>query len=133
MLTEYILTVRDETAVGQLINELNLSFTTPLVTAAAIIEARVRKEVVAYNDKAGQYYRGLVIPTGAEQTLNGFELPQSHPIDADAQVSVALKAFESNGFFMLVDDLQVETLEQAVPLRDGMQVSFVKLTPLVGG
>ena len=54
-------------------------------------------------------------------------------IDAERQVYIALDAFQKNGFFVLVDDLQAESLEQVVRLRSGTEVSFVKLTPLVGG
>ena len=45
----------------------------------------------------------------------------------------ALEAFEANGFFLLVNDRQVESLDQVVPIQETTTVSFVKLVQLVGG
>jgi hypothetical protein len=58
-----------------------------------------------------------------------------HPgqIDWKQQFDKALEAFNRNGFFILTDDKQAETLDQEFTVGPGMQVSFVKLTLLVGG
>lgn len=45
----------------------------------------------------------------------------------------ALEAFERNGFILLVEDRQVETLEEEIRVRPDTQVTFLKLVPLVGG
>ena len=45
----------------------------------------------------------------------------------------ALHAFENNGFFLLVNDRQVESLDEEIWLGEGATASFLKLTPLVGG
>ena len=54
-------------------------------------------------------------------------------VDEEKQIYVALEAFQKNGFFILIDDEQVETLEQKVLVNESTAVSFIKLTPLVGG
>jgi hypothetical protein len=41
--------------------------------------------------------------------------------------------FLKNGYFVLIDNIQAETLEQEILLTNKTTVSFVKLTPLVGG
>jgi len=41
--------------------------------------------------------------------------------------------FERNGFFVLVGDRQVTNLDDPVSLTGNPEISFVKLTPLVGG
>ncbi len=54
-------------------------------------------------------------------------------LDPEEQVQVALHAFRRNGFFVLVDDVQLESLEDRVRLDADVDVCFLKLTPLVGG
>ena len=45
----------------------------------------------------------------------------------------ALDAFAAGAFLLLVDDRQVESAEEPVRLSDGTVVTFLRLTPLVGG
>lgn len=125
--------IKDETALGTVLKESELNFSTTSVTIAEIIEARVTAEVAAYNQKLPAVFNGLVQPTLAEKVLNGFKLKKRQLIDAEKQTYIALDAFQKNGFFVLVDDLQVETLEQKVEIQLNTTVSFIKLTPLVGG
>ena len=102
------------------------------VSVADIIRERVRYEVDAYNrDLAVKTFAGLVRPSERERRLNTAKTHRV--IDADAQIKAALKGFASNAFIMLIDDVQVETLEQKVMVRPDMEVTFLKLTPLVGG
>ena len=54
-------------------------------------------------------------------------------IDAQQQYNNAVKAFEGNGFIMLVDDLQIETLDEQLEIEPDMEITFLKLVPLVGG
>jgi hypothetical protein len=39
----------------------------------------------------------------------------------------------ANGFLVLVDDHQIESLDEQVNLGIDTRVSFVKLVPLIGG
>ena len=127
------LTVKDETTSGQTTNELSISFDSELTTVADIIKARVVAEVKAYNSKMPEYFRGLVQPGDAERTLNGYKLKERKKVDAEKQVLIALDAFKNNGFFLLIDNIQSDSLEQMVVINNQTQVSFIKLTPLVGG
>jgi hypothetical protein len=127
------LTVRDETAGGKTVNELTLDILTENITVRELIRSRVYQEVQDYNRKGPEYFRGLVQPTGAEQTLNGYKLKRQREIDWQKQFDLACAAFERNGFFILVDEHQAESLDEEIVLKAGTQVSFVKLTPLVGG
>lgn len=115
-----------------------LKFDRLRVTVRDIIAERVRGEVDAYNEKAHERanntFNGLVQPTGAEVALNGsYRMKMWRPIDVDKQIDAALFAFTRNGFFILIDDIQAESLDQVVALDRTSEVSFVKLTPLVGG
>lgn len=127
------LVIKDETATGKVTNEVKLSFNSELVTVKEIIEARVHAEVELYNKRLPEYYNGLVQPVDAEKTLNGYKMSKSRKIDPHKQYFAALEAFAKNGYFVLIDNIQAESLEQMVVINAGTQISFVKLTPLVGG
>ena len=129
------LTVRDETASGKATYETVLELMTEKITVEELIRSRVFQEVREYNMKQPEYFRGLVQPGETEQTLNGyrFRQRQKKQIDWEAQFAAALDAFQNNGFFILVDDMQVESLQQEITITPETSVSFLKLVPLVGG
>jgi|SRR5688572_2104177 len=127
------LTIRDETASGSAIHEFPLQFPTERITVRELIRERVYQEVEDYNRREPEYFRGLVQPTDAEQTLNGFRIRKARQIDWKTQFDKAIDAFGRNGFFILIDDKQAESLDEEVVIKHGTQVSFVKLMPLVGG
>jgi hypothetical protein len=128
-----VITVKDETFAGKILREIELEFSAEWVTVREIISERVQQEVEKYNSKQPDFFQGLVVPSDAEETLNGFKLNGRKLIDAEKQVYTALDAFQRNSFFVLVDNVQAETLEQKVQLQADTTVSFIKLTPLVGG
>ena len=125
--------VKDENFSGKVLQEVLVGFASTTVTIKDIIEARVRQEVDSYNKKLPEYYNGLIEPSDAEKTINGYKLRSKKPIDAEKQIYVALDAFQKNGFFVLVDNQQCTALEQTVQLQPLTHIGFVKLTPLVGG
>jgi hypothetical protein len=125
--------IKDETAGGKVLNELALSFKSELVTVKEIIRARVYAEVELYNNKMPEYFKGLVQPSDAEVSLNGYKLKEKRKVDAEKQFLTALDAFQKNGYFVLIDNIQSESLDQMAVINDDTAVSFVKLTPLVGG
>lgn len=128
-----MLKVHDETASGAKRHSLTLQCLTEKMTVRELIRARIYQEVAEYNAQEMEYFNGLVEPTDAERTLNGFKLRRRRQIDWEEQFARALKAFESNGFFVLVDDRQAETLDEELEVRVDTEVSFLKLVPLVGG
>ena len=127
------LTIKDETAGGVTIHEVPVSFDSELASVKEIIRARVYAEVDGYNNKMPEYFKGLVQPGDAEKTLNGYKMKKKHKIDAEQQYLVALDAFRENGYFLLIDNIQAESLEQFVVINEQTEISFIKLTPLVGG
>lgn len=132
------LTIRDETASGQVLNELPLEFPSENVTVRELIRERVYQEVQDFNNKQSeQVFRGLVQPTDTERILNGprteFRMKKHRAIDWKPQFEQAVQAFDKNGFLILIDDEQAESLDQTFVIRSQTQVSFVKLTLLVGG
>ena len=127
------LTIKDATASGKTTGETVIEFLTEHITVRELIRSRVYQEVQDFNRRQPEHFRGLVQPTDAEQTLNGYKLKERREINWTTQFEKACDAFERNGFVILVDDQQVDDLDQPVILSPGTQVSFVKLTPLVGG
>jgi len=128
-----IITIKDETFSGKILQELELEFKTDVVTVRDIIVGRVTREVENYNNKLPEYFNGLIEPTDAEKTLNGYKLRSKKVIDAEKQAYTALDAFQKNGFFVLVDNIQSESLDQQIELKKNTLISFIKLTPLIGG
>lgn len=128
------LTIRDETTAGRQTSETVLEFLTERITVRELIRSRVYQEVEDHNRrKEVGVFQGLVQPTDAEQELNGYRLRQPRQIDWKRQYEVALKAFEQNGFLLLINDRQAESLDEEIVIAPATRVSFLKLVPLVGG
>ena len=127
------LSIKDENLSGKILQEMKIGFDSEIVSVKDIIEERVKHEVENYNKKLPEYFNGLIEPTDAERTLNGYKLRSKKLIDAEKQMYVALDAFQKNGFFILVDNQQCTSLDQTLKLESNTRISFVKLTPLVGG
>ena len=129
-----VLKLVDQTTRGEILQEVTLTLASTRVSAREIIERRVRMEVQTFNEQQDQQvFQGLVQPTDTERELNGYRLRKPRKIDADEQIRRAIDAFESNRFFMLVGDRQVESLDELIGIARDTRVSFLKLVPLVGG
>ena len=132
----FALTVLDTTPSGHALHRMVLHVPVELVSVREIIQQRVSQEVDAHNrEEMAESFRGLVQPTGAQPTGDGYHyrLKARRRINAQEQIELACRAFERNGFFMLIDDRQVDSLDEEIDLTGETTVSFVKLLPLVGG
>jgi hypothetical protein len=130
------LKIRDETTVGIGADEdrdFTLDVMEGRITVRELIRTRVANEVRDYNLSQPEYFRGLVQPTDAERSLNGFRIGKRRRIDPEKQFELAIKAFYANGFIVLVNDRQVDELEEEIEIRPDTTVTFLKLVPLVGG
>ena len=130
---EYSIIVNDETGAGKILNQIILTLEKEITTVEEIIRTRVSQEVAEFNKTSPGFFRGLVQPSDAEQTLNGFKMKKKKKLDVEEQIKAALKAFKQNGFFVIIGDTQYDELSTEVLLEPETTVSFVKLTPLVGG
>lgn len=127
------LTIHDESATGETLLELTLNVSAECISVRDLIRQRVYHEVEEYNRRKPGIFRGLVQPTDSERTLNGYRLKQPRTIDADTQLAKAIEAFGGNQVIMLVNDHQVESLDEEITIGPDTRVSFLRLTPLVGG
>lgn len=110
-----------------------LDLLTERITVRDLIRSRVYQEVKDYNTRQPEYFRGLVQPTEAEQSLNGYKLKKPRQLNWESQLAKAIAAFEGNGFLILVDDEQVTELDEDIVITPETTITFLKLVPLVGG
>jgi hypothetical protein len=130
------LKIRDETTFSLGADDdrdFTLDIAEERITVRDLIRARVYREVHDYNLDQPEYFQGLVQPSDAERSLNGFKMRKRRRIDPERQFELAKKAFNSNGFILLVDDRQVDELEEEIEIRSDTTITFLKLVPLVGG
>lgn len=134
----FTLTIRDESTAGKVFNQQPLVFPTERITVRELIRERVYQEVQDFNQrKAEVVFKGLIQPSDTEQAFTGqrtdYRMKQRRNIDWKEHYGRALSGFESNGFFILIDNKQAESLDQEFAIAPTSEVSFVKLTILVGG
>lgn len=131
-------TFRDETAAGTAVGELRLTGlpeSPGRMTARELIRLRVREEVARRcAAPAGPppdrfHSLGWPEPAGAEPGGRC----EDRRLDWERQAAIAERAFERNGFFLLVGDRQVEDLDEMIELTGETELVFVKLVPLAGG
>ncbi len=127
------LTIKDETASGQTVKIFTLDCLSERMTVRELVRARIYQEVLDHNQNAPEFFNGLVAPTEAERVLNGYRLKAWRKIDWQEQFDRAQEAFGRNGFFVLIDDRQAESLDEEFLVKVDTEVSFVRLVQLVGG
>lgn len=133
MLTELL--IRDETtaSLGKPEHTFTVHISGETIKVHELIRQRVYQEVEQFNSRQPAVFRMLVQPSDTERTLNGFKFHKPRLVDPETQFEKAIEAFQGNGFIILVDDRQVESLETEIPLYPETSVTFLKLVPLVGG
>ncbi|MGH1434647.1 MAG: hypothetical protein ACRBG0_09335 [Lewinella sp.] len=127
------ITIEDENFAGRALQQILLEIEQDTCTLKELIEKRVEAEVEKFNELLPKYFTGLVQPNESEATLNGYLVGNRRKIDVEKQIFVALAAFNKNGYFVLVDNEQVTELDAIIELHSERKISFIKLTPLVGG
>ena len=95
-----------------------------------VIRWRVREQVAERKLKLA---RELPQPTPAEVALNGPRAPKALGVDLEKEYARALEAIAAHQVIILVDDRQVDDLDTRVAPDDACEVTFLRLTPLVGG
>ncbi len=129
------ISVRDEHFPSKAVTEMLLQLSSNTLTAADLISERVRAELdERHSSQLDGGHQFLVQPEADEVRLNGKKDGRTaRAADPDVCVAKALEGFENNAFILLVDDKQIETLEEPIDISENSVVTFLKLTPLVGG
>jgi len=133
MLTKLL--IRDETtaSLGKTEHSFTVHVSGEKISVRELIRLRVNQEVEEFNSRQPAVFRMLVQPNDTERTLNGYKFHKPRLVDAMTQYDKAIEAFEGNGFIVLADDYQIESLDDEIALRPETSVTFLKLVPLVGG
>ncbi|MEK6703369.1 MAG: hypothetical protein AABZ53_13995 [Planctomycetota bacterium] len=129
-------TIRDETTSGSRSDSFELTFPTESITVRELIRERIYQEVQDYNrhsDDVAAKFQGLVQPSESEVVLNGYKVRKGKQVDWKDQFAKACDAYEKNRILVLVGDRQTESIEESIELSRGVEVTFLKLVPLVGG
>ncbi len=128
---QFTVKIRDESVPRSEVVEALLALSSAKLTARDLIAERVRMEIDRrLLTQDGRIAPALIAPTEKETLLNRMTLKV---VNIEAKIEVALRAFEANGFILLVDDKQIESLDTQIELTPETVVTFLKLTPLVGG
>lgn len=120
----------DETTGGPRADGCALEIFEERLTLRELIRRRVYQEVAEFNANPLGRFRGLVQPGATERALNG---DRTRHIDWQRQYEAAIEAFGRNGFVVLVGDRQITDLDAEVDLGRDIEITFLKLVPLVGG
>src|SRR5262245_35860556 len=114
MLTELL--IRDETtaSLGKPEHTFTVHVSGEKISLRDLIRLRVIQEFEKFNSQQPGVCRMLVQQNEAEKTLNGFKFHKPRPVNPDTQYEKAIEAFEGNGFIVLVDDYQIESLETEI-------------------
>lgn len=123
----------DENARGECLRRQSLKLSGERLTIAEIISQRVAAEVKLFNLQRPVRFRALVTPRGAEESDQGFRLPRHCDQDEQQHIKAALDAFEQKLFFVLVAGKEYKSLQDCVDLSDGIEISFIKLMPVLAG
>ena len=126
------ITIVDQSTLGEQ-HAWDLDLLHESISLRELIRRRIYQEVTEYNARLSGYFHGLVQPTEAERTLNGYRLKSIRRLDWQAQYEQAIEAFAHYSYIVLVNDQQVADLDDLVELHTGTEVTFLKLVPLVGG
>lgn len=130
------LRISDERLPGSgAVDQHELSGLPNVMTVEALIRWRVREEVARYNAHGDAKVAGLVEPSARERELNvpGRGNTVRPPLNWEQQADLAVKGFQRNAFFVMVDNRQVCELTDEIDVLKATEATFIKLVPLVGG
>ncbi|GHO49445.1 hypothetical protein [Ktedonospora formicarum] len=126
------ITIVDESTMGQK-RAWSLDILEEALSLRELIRRRIYQEVTEFNARQVLDFNGLVQPSDAERSLNGYRLKKAQKLNWETQYKRALEAFKGHGIIVLVDDKQVDDLDAIITLHAGSEITFFKLVPLVGG
>jgi hypothetical protein len=129
------LTIKDESIYSSFGDRyvFKLSLKTDRLTVRELIRTRVEREVAEYNTRQSDKLYGLLQARETEQAHNNARPPKFQPLNWQEQFDKAVRAFQRNGFIILVDERQVESLDTWIEVKPETEVTFLKLVALVGG
>ena len=64
---------------------------------------------------------------------SGDQEHEEQQVDAQAAVTTALEAFEDGLYYVFVNEVQIQSLEEVLDLHADSKMTFLRLVPLAGG
>lgn len=118
--------ILEENIAGQILKTNSFDIHSESITIKDLIKNMVNQEVLIFNKNS------------RNNTMYGYnhlasDISKSKNIDAEQEYFLALDAFQKNGFFIIVDDKQVESIDEEIYISENTKISFIKITQLVGG
>lgn len=129
----YSLSFQDQSSLGDVVHGDVIQFPLSRISVRELIEKRVETEVKRLLAASEDIKSMLVQPSSDESVLNGEKSSKRRHIDIVQQQKVAIDAFRTNGFFLLVNDKQLTELDDVIHITPKSKVVFFKLVPVVGG
>ncbi|MGO8671871.1 MAG: hypothetical protein ACLQVD_10960 [Capsulimonadaceae bacterium] len=109
-------------------------------TLRELIARVVAEEVAAFKERREQ--RRVIHALTARQISDGVERGKidsggreepEGDVDSAAATAVALQAFEDGLYYVFIDDVQIERLDNRLALDTGSRITFLRLVALAGG
>lgn len=125
--------VRDTNTAGDVTAEYTLEFPKSRITVEDLIRRRAEEEVRLHNARLISGESRHANLSARERALRSPKKHRGAPIDPRAQGDRAVEAFGRNAFFVLVNDRQAESLTETIEIGLDTPITFLKLTPLIGG
>ena len=130
----FLLKTVDQMPGARTVEGPRLTFRVGQVTAREIVCARVRAEVERHNSNLQPKNNLASLPHGPEeQVLNAPRNPHPRPLDAEAQIEVALAEIGRGRVVILFNGEQVSDLDAPLLVTPVSEARFIRLVPLVGG
>ncbi|MCU0446715.1 MAG: hypothetical protein MUE85_17550 [Microscillaceae bacterium] len=129
------LIIKEENFAGKILDQITLQIADETLTVANLIKLKVETEVATQNlkiEKANQGYHHALENT-LNRNTNAYNSLKTNTLDAESQVYRAWEAYKNNQIIVLVDNRQTQGLEEEILVSPETQVSFIRLTQLVGG
>ena len=130
------LKIRDETTFslgGDDDRDFTLDVADERITVRDLIRARVYREVRDYNLDQPEYFHGLIQPSDAERSLNGFKMRRRRRIDPESSSSWPRDRSTPTGSSCWSMTGRWTSSRMEIEIRPDTTVTFLKLVPLVGG
>ena len=125
---------------GPALAPLEIAQEEPLETARELLAAVVREQVDSFRKRKEEssFLRILTQREIADGSQAGKIVPGQQDRDervptVEEAVAAAVTAFHDGFYYMFLNDVQVEDLDQRIAQTDVSDVLFVRLTPLAGG
>ncbi|WP_415892927.1 hypothetical protein ACMXYN_00025 [Neptuniibacter sp. PT8_73] len=110
---------------------ITLCFSMEKISIKELIETRVMKEFNIEEEHKLKRADNSFIPTAKELKLN--PAPSDPQQDVEIHKDKAITSFLKNEYFIFINDVQKTDIEERILLSPTTRVTFLKLTPLIGG